>query len=221
MNLKKVRGLKYPDEYFTKFFFKNGLFEKSLKVLEFGCGNGSNLQLAYSFDSEVVGVDFDAKQIENANYNFSLHNSSLEYKFFHTDINSFVEKYKNTQADVLLLPSVVYYVSQEDFILFLKNLKKSGHIKNSIPFFIRIRTPKDFRYGLGERVAKSSYKMPSPSITGEDSATITFYTESEIVNILKEHLALREYKVFHLDNQNEHSGEVILNSDIVIWGTVN
>ena len=50
INIKEIKGLKYPDEYFIKFFFKNRLQEKKdLTYLEFGCGNGSNLMLPYSY----------------------------------------------------------------------------------------------------------------------------------------------------------------------------
>ncbi|MGB5793493.1 MAG: class I SAM-dependent methyltransferase, partial [Poseidonibacter sp.] len=59
------------------------------------------------------------------------------------------------------------------------------------------------------------------SITGETNAIITFYSESEMLDLLQKHLKLKNYKVFHLDNENYQNGTTILNSDIVIWGTIN
>jgi hypothetical protein len=45
MNIKKIEGLKFPDEYLIRFFFKNKLFNKKGDVIEFGCANGNNLSL--------------------------------------------------------------------------------------------------------------------------------------------------------------------------------
>ena len=53
MIIKEIKGLKYPDEYFIKFFFKHKLYQKyNIKVLEFGCGNGNNLMLPLEY-SEI------------------------------------------------------------------------------------------------------------------------------------------------------------------------
>jgi len=136
-------------------------------------------------------------------------------------MREFVKNYKNIKADVLLLPSVIYYIEKKYFLLFLENIVCNNHIKYSIPFYIRLRTPKDFRYGYGTKIDDKTYKMPKDSITGELNATIRFYNEEEIIYILKEKLNLRDYKIFHLDNQNEYNGEIILNSDIVITGIIN
>jgi len=41
MKIKDIKGLKYPDEYFIKYFFKNSFSSKeNLLFAEFGCGNG-------------------------------------------------------------------------------------------------------------------------------------------------------------------------------------
>ncbi len=78
MKLKEIKGLKYPDEYFLKFFFKNMLYTKSnLKILEFGSGNGNNLMLPYQYNHEVIGVDYNKTLIEYAKYNFELLLESL------------------------------------------------------------------------------------------------------------------------------------------------
>ena len=55
LNIKDIKGLKYPDEYFIKFFFKNELHKKqNLKYLEFGCGNGSNLMLPFQYGRGIL-----------------------------------------------------------------------------------------------------------------------------------------------------------------------
>jgi hypothetical protein len=220
--IKKIKGLKYPDEYFTKFFFKAKLHERNnLTYLEFGCGNGSNLMLPYSYDNNVIGIDYDCKLIENANFNFSLFDKKNNFNFYCNDMRKFVKDHEDIYADIFVLPSVIYYISKEDFIVFLDDVIKNNIIKTNIEFYIRVRSTKDYRYGVGEKLAKQRYKLPMNCITGENNAEIEFYTESEILNILINKLNLNNYKVFHLDNQNEHNGEIILNSDIVIWGTIN
>jgi len=221
---RKIKGLKYPDEYFVKFFFKNNLHKKNnLKYLEFGCGNGSNLMLPYQYNgNSIIGIDYNESLIEDAKYNFNLFdNNSYKYIFHADDMKSFVKRNQEIKADVLILASVIYYISRNDFIMFLEEMKKNDFLNSNIPFYIRIRTKKDFRYGYGKQISPNRYKMPEISITGENNAEIEFYNESEIIDILKEKLNLRNYKVFHLDNQNEHDNNIILNSDIVIWGTIN
>lgn len=225
MMISKIKGLKYPDEYFIKFFFKNKLHEKqNLKYLEFGCGNGSNLMLPFNMGggNKVIGVDYDNSLIEYANYNFNLleHNYN-QYEFYSDDMRIFAKNNKNINADVFILPSVIYYINQIDFISFLVAMVQNSNIKNNILFYIRIRTPKDFRYGLGKRIEEQTYKLPSDVITGEGNASITFYTELQMIDILKKYLNIRDFSIFHVDNQNEHNKEIILNSDIVIWGTIN
>jgi len=221
IKVKEIRGLKYPDEYFTKFFFKNKLHKKSnLKYLEFGCGNGSNLMLPYQYNNEVIGIDYDSLLVSDANYNFELLNGA-NFKFYADDMRESIKKQKDIKADVFILASVIYYISKNDFITFLKDTISNNNLNKNIPFYIRVRSTKDFRYGYGRKINSNRYKMPKNSITGEGNAEIVFYTEYEILSILKKYLNIKEYRVFNLDNQNEHNGEIILNSDIVIWGIIN
>ncbi len=180
------------------------------------------LPYSYGGGNKVIGVDYNAELIENAKYNFNLHNNQeAQYNFFAEDMREFVKCNINIQADIFILPSVIYYINKEDFILFLSNTIKNNNIKKNIPFYIRVRTPKDYRFGLGVKQNDNSFLLPADIITGEANASISFYTETEILKILEKYLNLRAFKVFQLDNQNDHNGEIILNSDIVIWGTIN
>ncbi len=116
MNVTKIKGLKYPDEYFVKFFFRNGLQNrKNLHFLEFGCGNGSNLMLPYSFEHTVTGIDYDKNHISNAKHNFQWLKAETDYKFYADDMRETVKRF-DFIADVLILPSVIYYISKEEFI---------------------------------------------------------------------------------------------------------
>ncbi len=220
--LKALKGLKYPDEYFIKFFFKTALDQRSNQTfLEFGCGNGNNLLLPYQYNNHVVGVDMNASLIDYAKDNFALVQNENTFQFYAEDMRDFVLKHQSLQADVFMLPSVACYIAREEFIQFLQSIKRNQLIKSSVPFYIRLRTPKDYRFGLGEALDKQTFKMPSPSGTGEDGALMVFYDEWELVDLLREHIQLKNFKVFSLDCQNEQAGKIILNSDIVIWGEVN
>ena len=92
--LKNIRGLKYPDIYITRFFFKEILHKSPGKVLELGCGNGNNLMLFVEYNWNVTGIDNNNKAINNANYNFGLlkkKNSKLnKYRFLKKDMNQFI-----------------------------------------------------------------------------------------------------------------------------------
>ncbi|MCX6052216.1 MAG: class I SAM-dependent methyltransferase [Campylobacterales bacterium] len=222
ISIKDIKGLKFPDEYFTKFFFKNSLEKKSsLKFLEFGCGNASNLMLPYEYDNEVIGVDFDSTLISYANSNFEQMKSQTKYEFYQDDMREFVKSHHNLLADVLLLPSIIYYISKDDLKIFLQDIVANKLIKKSAMLYIRLRTPKDFRFGRGEKLGFNCYQMPKNSLTGEDNAQITFYNSLEIVEILKELLNLQDYSVFESDQQNLQDGQIILNSDLILWGKIN
>jgi len=92
MDITKIKGLKFPDEFFIRFFFKNKLNTKKLKYIEFGCGNGNNLLLPYEYGNEIIGIDYNKDAIEMAKYNFSLLKG--KYKFYNADMRNFVKEKK-------------------------------------------------------------------------------------------------------------------------------
>ena len=118
----------------------------------------------------------------------------------------FVRENNEINADILSLPNIINYISKKDFINFLKDCKKNKLYKKGATFFIRFRTPRDFRYGLGERTEDACYKINiDNNITGEAGALNCFYTGIEMVNILTTHLKLSDYQVFHIDFEMGHN----------------
>jgi len=208
MRLRDIKGLKYPDSYFIKFFFKNGLHKKRLRYLEFGCGNGNNLMLAKEYDNEVIGVDLNCKRIEEAK-------RLMDGEFFCEDMREFVKK-REFKVDVISLPNIINYICKKDFEEFLGNLKK---FYNKGILFIRFRSLRDFRYGRGEDLGSNCYRC-SDDLTGEKGAINCFYSEVEMVDLLRKYLNLKNYKLFHIDFENLAGDKIILNSDIVIWGEI-
>jgi hypothetical protein len=221
VNIRNIKGLKFPDEYFIKFFFKYNLFNlKKMTFLELGCSNGCNLMLPYQYDFEVIGVDLDNTLISYANENFSILNKTNRFTFILQDMRSFCDISENIYADILVLANSVYYISKSNFILLLKSIKKNQLIKKKIPFFIRYRGVDDFRYGKGEKVEEDSFILEN-RITGEDGVYCTFYNTEEMVSILKNELNLREYQIMNLEYENIQHDTKVKNSDVVIWGTIN
>jgi SAM-dependent methyltransferase len=70
MNISKMKGLKYPDEFVIKFFFKENLHKIKGDVLELGCANGNNLIMFYQYGWNTVGIDLNQDSLSNGEYNF-------------------------------------------------------------------------------------------------------------------------------------------------------
>jgi len=217
--LKNWRGLKFPDIYIVRFFFK---FVKkyhlaSKRVLELGCGSGNNLYLFNIYGFEVQGVDISKQHIQNAKYNFKeiLKAPAESYNFVEADIRSpsFLEKIRKNN-DVLLLPNIVYYLSRVEFINTLENLQ--GVLASKGLFFIRFRTPRDGRNLCLE--FNGSKAILKTDKTGELHTTQTFYDEYEMVDILRRYLNISNFKIFHVYEEVEAKIGKVFNSDIVIWG---
>lgn len=179
--------------------------------------------LPYQYNHNVIGIDINPQAIYNANFNFSMLNSDANFKFYLADMREFAKSKKNIQADILLLPNLINYIYKEDFIDFLNLIKENQNIKQESFIFIRCRTPKDFRYGIGKKIGHNTYKLDEDyNITGEAGCINTFYTEYELISILQKYLSLKDFKTFYCDFQNlQGDNTVVSNSDIILWGKIN
>lgn len=221
MTIKELKGLKYPDEYIIKFFFKEGLQNREGSVIEFGCANGNNIALFYQYDYNVKGIDLSDIAITNALYNFkNIYTTQGEFSFECTDMLSFAQNNKDIYADIFMIPNVISYIKKSDFIKFLELSKKNNLFKKGAKFFLRTRTKKDYRYGLGEELEPDTFLLTDDT-TGEKGVICTCYDEYELVQILKKYLNLENITVCHLDNQNMQKGRKVFNSDIAIWGDIS
>ena len=221
MNLKDIKGLKYPDEYFIKFFFKNGLYQKKdQNYLDIGCSNGCNTMLPYQFNNKIIGVDLNDISINYAKDNFSSLQQKDSYSFYTQDMRIFCKEKKNIFADVLILANSIYYIPKKDFIDLLKNLIKNQLIKKNVPFFMRFREIDDFRNNKGVRVEENALIMQN-GITGEDGVFCQFYKTDEMLEILQKELNLHSFDVMHIKYENIQNNTKVNNSDVVIWGNIN
>ncbi|HEA8077184.1 TPA: class I SAM-dependent methyltransferase [Campylobacter jejuni] len=223
MYIKELKGLKFPDNAIIKFFFKNQLHTlQKQKVLEFACSNGNNLSLFANYDYECLGVDLDDENVANANYNFTNIIKAKKFNFFKNNILDFPLLYPNLKADVFLIPNVVNYLTREEFLKLLNLCQKNKIYKKDAFFFIRTRSIKDYRYGLGEKIAHNSFKITNDNITGELGCINTLYQEHELVEYLKQYLNLYNFKVLNYESTNVMGEDerLVNDNDIVIYGKI-
>ena len=219
--IPSLRGLKFPDLYVVKFFFKEELHLKENKgrVVELGCGNGNNLMLFRAYGYKTIGIDIDELVLENANYNFNLLFNNAGYQFVKANFLDFkkIEFIFEKPIDVLLISNSLNYVRKKELISLLEFLQKQ--IRSYLKIFLRFRSPRDSRVCCGKMLNYNEFLIER-DITGEKGQILTVYDESEMVFLLRNYLNLSNYKVFHLYEENLHKGVKILNADIVIWGDI-
>lgn len=224
MYLRDLKGLKFPDNAVIKFFFKNALHTQGGRVLELACSNGNNLQLFANYNYECWGVDLDAQNIQNANFNFKEVLGVRDYRFFCEDIFDFAKRQSGVEADIFLIPNVINYFSREAFLELLRLSRQNALYKKNALFFLRTRSIKDYRYGLGEKIAHNSFRIPlDEDTTGEAGCINTLYQEHELVEYLKEFLNLCDFKVLSYESTNIMGDDdrLVNDSDIVIYGRIS
>jgi SAM-dependent methyltransferase len=221
--IKDLEGLKFPDEFVVRFFFKEGLNKKKGKVLELGCSNGNNLSMFYQYGWDVTGVDINQGLIKKAKNNFakckSLYGLKNAYNFYAKDMVDFAAAQKDSCFDALLLASSIDYLDYPEIVKLLAYIKENRFIKNNSMIFVRLRTPQDYRYGRGERRGEKTFKLNIKE-TGEHGSLITFLTESELMSILETNFDFQYKRIFHCNFDNLQNGYMISNSNIIFWGQI-
>ncbi|TQR33879.1 flaz protein [Campylobacter sp. MIT 99-7217] len=207
----------------VRWFFKSKIYElPRKKVLEFGSHNGNNLALFASYDFEVLGVELDEKNVENANYNFKELENYQKCEFFTDDIKHFAQVKKDIKASVFLIPNVINFLSKEEFINLLQNSRKNKlyeYENDFAHFFIRARSIKDYRYGLGKKLDNGSFLLDD-EYAGEKGCICTAYQEYELVELLEEHLNLYDFELITSENINIKDKVFIKDSDIIVYGKI-
>lgn len=219
MYIKDLKGLKFPDNALIKFFFKNKLHQKKGVVLEFACSNGNNLALFANYDYKCIGVDKSKENINNGIYNFTQVIKAKDFEFFNQDVFCFVKEQEGINADVFLMPNFINYLKREDFLSLLKQSKEAKIYKKDSMFFLRTRSIKDYRYGLGEELGLNSFKMNDDS-TKELNCINTLYQEHELVQYLRDYLNLYDFTVLNYDSSTVFENRIAFDSDIVIYGRI-
>ncbi|EGK8095005.1 class I SAM-dependent methyltransferase [Campylobacter lari] len=209
----------------VRWFFKNKLDNlKNAKVLEFASHNGNNLSLFANYNYECIGVELNKQNYENANYNFKKIYKYNKFKFFNENMLDFAKNHQNINADVLLIPNVINYISKDEFKILLQDTKQNNLYQTNklgyAHFFLRARSIKDHRYGLGKKLKNGSFVLNYDEFSGEKNCLCTAYQEYELVEILKEYLDLYDFEVITSENINIKNKIYIKDSDIIIYGKI-
>jgi SAM-dependent methyltransferase len=220
MRFPEISGLIFPDAYVQRFFFKTGCNRRTGSVLELGCGNGNNLMLFYHYGWNVVGVDQSQAALEDARSNFKaedMHDAT--YRFIHRDLAMGLGEVAQEKFDVIVVANMLYYLLPDVARSLMKELK--SRVTDGALVFLRNRSLKDFRYGRGQPVVRNTFRLALEE-TGEKGLINAFYSEYELVDMLRESLDVdcETLQVLSVEYQNLQQGVVVSNSDIVIWGRV-
>jgi SAM-dependent methyltransferase len=219
MNLRDCLGLKFPDEYVTRFFFKEALQSKGGTALELGCGNGNNLALFHTYGYSVTGVDISRTAIDQAQRNFTASSSQGDgsnFSFIQEDMQSYLNRVKE-QYEVVLLPSSLYYLPENEIEDVLRQTRRN--MKPGSRFYLRMRTAEDYRWGKGNALSERSWRLTT-SVTGELDCVVTFYKQEDFAAILS--LLWRPVRITwcRCRFDNPQNGILVTNDDFIVWGEV-
>jgi SAM-dependent methyltransferase len=207
-----IRGLRFPDEFLVRHFFRRGLHQRAGRVVGLGCGSGCNLALYQAFGWSVAGADIDAQAIEDARWNLG-----EDAHLVRADLSSVSPRELAGPWDALLAPSSLYYLGTESAERLLRDF--APRLAPGCEVYVRIRRKDDYRCGRGERVAPDTWRLATPE-TGEAGLINRFYDEAEAVALLRATLDLQDIVVLGLSFDNVQSGVLISpNSDLILTGT--
>jgi SAM-dependent methyltransferase len=219
ITLQLIKGLKYPDEFVTKFFFKENLHNRKGRVLELGCAAGNNLMLFVQYGWDCVGIDFDPVAVADARYNLErVSQSGAKYTLIQHDLKSGLPPQLES-CDVLLLPSVLYYLPRVRALICLEQASKL--VRPGSLFFLRMRTPSDYRYRRGIEVEPNGFVLDIEE-TGEQGSLVVLYEEYELIEMLNKYfrIAPGSLRIIHVAHENFQNGLRISNNDIILRGQI-
>lgn len=216
--LKKLRGMRYPDEYVIRMFYKESLDKLGGggKVLELGCGSANNLLHFASYGWCVTGVDCSEESLEDARNNLDVF--GLNGVLIQHDLNFGAPKFDEL-FNLLLLPSTLYYLSRdaaEGLLLEIKEVLAPNAL-----IYLRMRLPDDHRFERGILEGRNSYRLTC-DYTGELGLLNVFWEEYELVTLLHRIFGITPDSVTKLrfSFENYQNRRLVRNSDIVLWGRI-
>jgi SAM-dependent methyltransferase len=214
MDIKNIKGMKYPDIYLIRTFFKLGLHKKPGRVLELGCGSGNNLSLFKSYGWDVFGVDYSDEQIKYANHNLECLDDDHIIQY---DLSKGLPPSLSGKFDFILCANVLYYINRQSMIDVLGELKK--FITPKCVLFISGRTPDDWRFGKGDNVEHNGFIIDRHE-TGEYGLLNIFYNPNEMKNLVSQYIGkLNNIVILNTTYENIENGELINNHDFILYGT--
>ena len=209
-DIPDIRGLRFPDTYVVRHFFKAGLHRRRGKVLELGSGTGNNLMLYQAYGWQVTGVDYDAAALEDARWNLEGQGRMVQ-----ADLAKGLPELGETY-DVLLAPNVINYLDSAAARAVLTQAR--AVTAPGAPVFVSARLVDDYRYGRGRQVEEHGFILDTPE-TGEAGLLNRFYTADALIELLVGALGLTGHEALSQRFDNIQGGvKVCGNSDLIVWG---
>ena len=128
----------------------------------------------------------------------------------------FIENYHGEEFDCFLLPSSLYYLSEEKIVELLKLIQDKKILKKKCFVYFRVRLSNDYRKNKATKIAKRTYKI-NFSETGELDCLNTFFKENEFINLLKRYFTFSNFKTMKIYAENVQNNLIIKNSDLIVW----
>lgn len=211
--LPDIRGLKYPDEFVIRHFFRRGLHQKTGRVVELGGGTGNNLSLYAAYGWDLVDVDYSAAALADCRWNLGEAVTLVE-----ADLSKGLPDLGPEPIDVLLIPNLLCYLTDAQARIVLRSAR--AKLAPGAEVFVRTRLIDDYRRGRGVEEEPNGWRLATPE-TGEAGLFNLFYTEESLVSRLVEDLGLTEPTALKIKFDNIQNGvRVEPNSDLVVWGVV-
>ena len=207
--IPELRGLKFPDDYVVRHFFKRGLQTRPGRVLELGCGVGNNLSLYRAYGWQVTGIDYDAAALDDARWNLE-----DEATLAQADLSQGLPPLTGT-FDTLIIPNMLCYLRTEAAFALMEAV--ADVMAPDADIFIRTRLMDDHRYGRGREVEPHGFILDTPE-TGEAGLFNSFFSEAGLVEFLSMSLGLGEHETLTVRFDNVQAGTKVRNSDVVVWG---
>lgn len=209
--LPDIRGLKYPDEFIARHFFKRGLHRKSGRVVELGGGTGNNLSLYAAYGWDLTNVDYSAAALADCRWNLGEAVTVIE-----ADLSKGLPDLGDEAIDVLLIPNLLCYLTNTQANAVLTAART--RLAPGAEVFVRTRLIDDYRCGKGVEEELNGWRLATPE-TGEAGLFNLFYTEESLVRRLVDELGLVETTALKVSFDNIQNGvRVAPNSDLVVWG---
>ena len=212
--LPDIRGLKYPDEFVARHFFKRGLHQRTGRVVELGGGTGNNLSLYAAYGWSLTDVDYSQGALDDARFNLG---DGVET--ICADLSKGLPNLGQTPIDVLLIPNLLCYLTDAQATAVLTAARKT--LAPGAEVFVRTRLVDDYRCGKGVEDEPNGWRLDTPE-TGEAGLFNLFYTEDGLVRRLVEELGLVDPTALKVSFDNIQNGvRVAPNSDLVVWGSTS
>jgi SAM-dependent methyltransferase len=220
ISLKEWQGLRFPDEFLVRFFFKNAMAESRGKVLELGCASGANLIVFAEYGWDCTGVDIFPELVEQARSNYSRmaalgQVSPDSWQFVAADMRDYLSK-ESDLFDCILFPSSIYYLDMIGIRDCLHNVSRL--LKPGGKFFFHMREKGDYRHLHGTKLDDTTVRADFPE-TGEQGCIISFFDPTEFLKIITEYWPVMPHPVLLKSGfDNPQGNKIISNRDFIIWG---